>query len=199
MTAEITKEETEELISKKGEVRGLALKSHARFVVKKTGQEGLGKVTNKMAELGHPFDFHSVKPMDFYGVGIEALFLVLCNTELGFEENDFVEIGAFSAKLSLIIKLFAKHFVSVEKIAEKANEIWGKYYTEGKLEIVRLDSGKRTAVFKLSDFKIHPFHCLHVLGYIKSVLKMVVGKPVEGEEKECPFRKGRDHIFELNW
>ena len=195
----ISKKQARELINIKGKVRGLALKSHAKFVASKLGVANLKKVEKKMADLGYAFDFEEINSMDFYPIGIEGLFLVLCHSELGFKENDFIEMGTFSSKFSLIIKLFAKYFVSVEGIAEKANKVWREYYTRGILEVVELDAKQGKAVLSLTGLSVHPFHCLHVQGHIQSILQMVLGTNIEGRETECPFRGDEAHIYNFNW
>lgn len=82
------------------------------------------KVEVGIEELGSELNFGEVASMRFHPVGLEALILVLAKEELGFEREDFEEIGAFGSKLSLILKLFSQYFISVEKAVEKAPEIW---------------------------------------------------------------------------
>ena len=71
----ITKEIADELMKIKGEVRGIAPKSHVQFVVEEKGKEVLKKIEEKMKELGHPLEYKNMKSMSFYPIGLEAITL----------------------------------------------------------------------------------------------------------------------------
>lgn len=197
--AGLKKEEAEKLMESPGKVRGIALKNHGQYIESRWGKEALKAIEKRIRETGQDFSFDKVSSMNFYPVGLEALLFVVSKEEVGFDEKEFMEVGSFGSKLSLIIKLFAKYFVSVKKLVKKAPEIWRKYYTTGDLEVASLDEKEGRAVLRLKNFNLHPYHCLHVAGYVRNVLRMALGRPVEVEETRCTFRGDPYHEFVLSW
>lgn len=195
----IPKDEAEGLMHIKGEVRGIAIKSHGDFIKKEKGEEGLEKVEKTMASLGYPLDYSKLVPWGFYPVGLEILELLVIKKLFNFEDQKFEEIGAFGSRTSFILKIFFKYFGSIKKIAEKAPEIWKKYYTIGDLKVKTLDEKKKYIILALDNLFLHPIHCLHLKGYFSSVVKMVIGKNVNCEEIFCPHRGGQYHEFLIKW
>lgn len=196
----ITKKKAEELMSIKGEVRGIALKSHASFIIKEKGEEALKELQQEMKRLGCSLDHKKIESMKFYPVGIEALELFLIKEIFEFEDEKFEEIGAFGAKSSLIVRLFTKYLFSVKALAKHGSKIWSRYYTEGELEVREMDPEKGRAVIQLRGFQVHRYHCLHVKGFLTSVLRMALGgKPLETEETKCMGRGDEYHEFVVTW
>ena len=194
-----TKETAEKFMKIRGEVRGLALRSHGEFILKERGPEGLELVEKIMKESGYPIDHKSLGAMKFYPVGLELIELLAIKKAFDFNDEKFIEMGVFSSKNSLIMRLFMKYFVSIDIMTKQASRIWKKYYTIGDLKAIELNKDKRYLILRLKDFNIHPLHCLHVGGYLSSVVKMVVKKQVSCEEVKCIYRGDDCHEFLLRW
>ena len=154
----ITKEIVDELMRIKGEVRGIAPKSHVQFVVEEKGEEVLKKIEEKMKELGYPVGYKNMKPMSFYPIGLEATTLLVIKELFNYDDQKLREIGVYQSKVSLIIKLFTKYFVSMKVIAQKAPEMWRKYYTVGNLRITELNEKEKYTIIEVKDFQIYPSH-----------------------------------------
>ena len=195
----ITKEIAKRFMAIKGEVRGVALKSHQDFILKEKGEEGLKKLEEEMARLGYPIKYKEIRITDFYPVGLEVVALLAIKKLFDFDEEKFEEIGIFQSKISWIIKLFMKYFGSLEMLVDRAPDIWKKYYTIGDFKVVELNELKRYIVLRVENFKLHPLHCRHVKGYCYNVIKMVVKKPVTCQEIKCPFRGDEYHEFLIKW
>ena len=195
----INKEIAKELIKIKGEVRGVALKSHQDFIVKEKGKEGLKSLEREMEELGFPIKYKEIKIMEFYPIGLEAIALLAIKKLFNFEDKKFEEIGIFQSKLSWIIRLFMKYFSSLELILKKAHQIWEKYYTVGELKVVELNKKERYVIMRLENFNLHSLHCRHVKGYCENVIKMTIKKPVTSEETKCPSLGDNYHEFIVRW
>lgn len=195
----ISKEIAKKFMEMKGEVRGVALKSHEDFIIKEEGEEGLKKLEEMMAELGCPIKYKEIKIMDFYPIGLEAVALLAIQKIFNFDEEKFEEIGIFQSKISLIIKLFMKYFGSIKMVIQRAPEIWRKYYTVGNLRIVEFDEDKGYAILRIEDFNIHWLHCRHIKGYCYNVVKMIVKKPVTCQETKCLSFGDKYHEFLLKW
>jgi len=195
----LTKQLADELMRMKGEVRGIAPKAHVQFVVEEKGEDVFKKVENKMAELGHPVDYKSLRPMSFYPIGIEAITLLIIKQLFNYDDKKFSEIGEYQSKISLIIKLFMKYFISIEIIAQKAPEMWRKYYTVGDLKVTELNEKEKYTVVEVKDFKMHEPHCQVLKGYFASVVKMVVKENTICNEVKCPFKGDDYHKFLVKW
>ena len=194
----MTKEEADKIMRTPGETRGISISGDLKYVQLREGPERFKKLTDKMAELGYPVD-PEMKSMDFCPLGLELLSLLLIKEIFDYKEEDFYEMGAFSSRMSLILRLFMKYFVSVTSIAGQASKIWKRYYSLGKFEIINVDEKNRVAVARLEGFKLHPLHCHNIRGYIANIIKMITDKPVYSRETKCPFRGDEYHEFEVKW
>lgn len=195
----ISKEELERLMAIKGEVRGLALKSHGDFIMKEKGEQGLRRLEETLEDLGCAINHKEIEAMRFYPIYLEVIALVVIRRLFNFGDEKFIEIGEFGSKLSLIIRLFMKYFISIKLMAKQTPRIWGKYYTIGSLKMSGLDEVKKQLVLRLEDFNLHPLHCLHLQGYFSNVVKMVTKSPVSSEERKCIHRGDECHEFLLKW
>ena len=195
----ISKEELNRLMNIKGEVRGLALKSHGEFIVKEKDEQGLKELESKMMELGCPIDHKELGVMNFYPISTEAIALLMIKGLFNFDDQKFREMGIFSSKTSLIMKLFIKYFISINVMVKQASKMWKEYYTVGNLETVEFNKEKKYLVLRLENFNVHPLHCLHLEGYFSSIVKMIVKAPVICNETKCVHLGDRYHEFLLKW
>lgn len=196
---EITKEEFDNLINIEGKVRGTALKTEADFIIKERGEEGLKKLEEAIGKFGFPIQYKKVKSLQFYPIGLMALTLLGSKKILGFDDKKFQEMGSFESKISLIIRIFMKYFVSTDKATKEVANMWKKYHTIGKLEVIEQNEERKYIILRLRDFKLHPLHCITLRGYFASILKMIVGTDVACEETKCIYRGDKCHEFLLEW
>lgn len=199
MEKNITKETVEELMKIEGEVRGVALRSHAQFITNEKGEEGLRKLEEKMAGLGCPIEYKKIRSMDFCPIAREVITLLAIKEVFNYDDEKFQQIGAFQPKISLIIKTFMKYFISLKMMAEQTPTIWKKYYTVGEFEVIELNEEKKYVNLRLKDFRLHPLHCQVLIGYFSSIVKMIVKSPATCEEIKCPFLGDDYHEFVLRW
>jgi len=195
----LTKKEAEKLMKIEGEVRGVALKVDLDFVLEKKGKEGLKKVEDKMAEIGYPLKYKEIRPMDFYPMGLSAIFLLAIKEIFNFDKKDLEEWGRSVVKFSIFTKIFMKYFGSLKLIAEQVPKIWQKHYTIGDLEMFEFSEEKRYVILKLKNFYISPIHCGIYTGYFAKTTEMVVKSPVTCKETKCMFQGDEYHEYLLTW
>ena len=195
----ITKEIADGFMKIKGEVRGIAPKSHVQFVVEEKGEKALKKIEGKMAELGQSIKYKNIRPMSFYPIGLEAVILLVIKELFDFNDEKFREIGRYQSKTSLIIKLFMKYFVSMKVVAEKTPEMWRKYYTVGDFKATELNEKEKYVILQIKDFKVHQVHCRMLEGYFVNVVKMVTKESATCKETKCPFKGDEYHEFLIKW
>ncbi|XOB40363.1 MAG: hypothetical protein ACKKMR_03590 [Candidatus Nealsonbacteria bacterium] len=195
----ISKEELDELMKIEGEVRGLTLKGYTNFILKEEGKEGLKRLEDAITELGYPIKHREIKAMSFYPVGLDNLLLLSIKKLFNYDNKKFQEIGEFQAKSPLIIRLFVKYFISLEKAIEAAPKMWKVYYSNGDLKVTDFNKEKKYAILRLENFHNTPIHCQTEKAYFSSVARIIVGSKVTCEETKCTFRGDDYHEFLLRW
>jgi len=193
----ITKQEFSELMKIEGEARGLGFQTEAKFVLKEEGEEGLKKLEAQMAKLGYPYS--KIKTMDFYPIGLLAVNMLVIKRLFNYDDKKFQEMGKFEAKSSLIIRLFMKYFVSLERVAKESPKMWRKYYTVGDLKVPEINQEKRYIIIRIENFSLHPILCQILIGYFQSIVRMVLKGETTCEETKCVFRGDECHEFLMRW
>jgi len=195
----ISQEELDELMKIEGEARGLMLKGYTNFILKEEGREGLKKLEDAMAELGYPIKHREIKATNFYSIGLDNLLLLSIKKLFNYDDKKFREIGEFQAKSPLIIRLFVKYFISLEKAVKAAPQMWRKYFTVGNMKMVDFDKEKKHVILRLENFRLNLPHCQLIIGFISALIKIIVGSKVICEETKCIFRGDEYHEFLLKW
>jgi len=195
----ITKELADEFIKLEGEVRGISIKADGENILEKNGEKGLKKLEAKLSEIGHPVEFKKVKTMNFYPLGLKAIVLLSIKEVFEFSDEDISKMGEFQSKLSLIIKTFMRYFFSLQKMAQKTQDLWSKYYTVGTLAVIELNEKEKRGILRLKNFKLHPLHCKLLCGFFGSIVKMMVKNPTTCKEIKCMFKGDDYHDFLIKW
>ena len=195
----ISKEEVNQIMNTEGEIRGLGLKGYTNFILKEKGKEGLKRLEDAMAELGYPIKHREIKATNFYPVGLDNLLLLSIKKLFNYDNKKFREIGEFQAKSPLIIRLFVKYFISLEKAVKAAPQMWRKYFTVGNMKMVDFNKEKKHVILRLENFRLNLPHCQLIIGFISALIKIIVGSKVICEETKCIFRGDEYHEFLLKW
>ena len=201
MNQEITKETVQKLMEIKGEVRGVTFKTDIEYILKEKGQEGLKKVEEELEKVGAPIKYKEINTMIFYPVGLRALSILVIKKVFNFSNDKIKEMGFFATKISLIIKLFTRYFLSLQRVFFKeAPRIWKKHWTIGELIPVELNEKKKYAIIRLKDFDLHPLYCQYLGGYFCGVLKLIIKTAeITSEETKCTFLGDEYHEYLIKW
>ena len=192
----ISKKELDEFMKIKGEVRGVTLQGYKDYVQKEEGEGGLRKFNEVVEMFGYP---KSIKIMSFYPVGFQVLVLEAMKRLFNYDEKKFQEVGRFQAKVSMVVRLFAKYFFSVKEIMKRAPRMWEKSYTFGDIETVEYSEEKKYLIIRINNFAIHPVHGQVLVGYFTSLLQMIGGVKPGGEEIKSPFKGDEYYEFLMKW
>ncbi|MBZ9572355.1 hypothetical protein KJA15_03430 [Patescibacteria group bacterium] len=138
----VSKEEINELMKIKGEISGRIIKAAREYLVKEKGEEGMKKVRDAMTKLGYPINYRKIKSTDYYPLHLTTLTLLISKRLFNFDDKKFQEMGEFESKSSIIIRIFLKYFVSLEKLLKEAPKMWRKYFSIGDLKIVERNQEK---------------------------------------------------------
>lgn len=187
------------LLEIKGQCRGLAIIDNLAFIKSREAEGELERLEKTITEAGYPFHYRDIKPMNFYPVGLETIVLLAMKKTFNYSDEKFEEVGSINARQSLVVRLFAKYFVSLKKVLSEAQRMWDRYYTVGRLDPTELNEKEKRIVLKVEGFKTHPLHCQVLKGYFSEVVKMIVGSSAVCQEAKCSFRGGNHHEFVIRW
>lgn len=118
----ISQKEVERLEDIKGKTMGNSIKNTGKFILEREGEEGLRKLEETMASLGHPIKYDDIRATDFYPSSLLAITFLVMKRIFDYNDEDFREMGRFRVKFSLIIRLFMKYFISLIRQQEKRRQ-----------------------------------------------------------------------------
>ena len=199
---EITKEEIDKLIETKTQARGVVFKTDTEYILGEKGEEGLKKLEEELEKLGHPIKYKEIKSMEFYPAGLRALSLLAIKKTFGFDDKKIENMGLVATKKSIIVKLFVRFFLSLERVFFKeAPRIWQKHWTAGELVPVELNEEKKYAILRLENFNLHPLYCsVYLQGYFAGILQMLIKSPkMTCQETKCSLKGDEYHEYLLKW
>lgn len=201
MSKILNKEIIDKLMEIKGEARGVVLKTDEEYILKERGRKGLEELEKRLEELGHPIKYNQIKTMDFYPVGLRVLSLLAVKEVFNFNDEEIRKMGTFATKVSLIIKLFMKYFLSMRRVVMKESpKMWSKHWTVGKLVPIRLDEKQKYAVIRVEGFDLHPIYCTYLEGYFAGIVEMLVKESkIDSQETKCALKGDPYHEFTVKW
>ena len=82
-----SREEISEIVSTKGELRGVVLCTDAEYVRQHEGEEALRRVEEETREMGYPLDYSKVKAMGWYPIGLRGVSLFAIGKTLNWDDE----------------------------------------------------------------------------------------------------------------
>ena len=195
---DIKKEELENLVKIKGEVRGVVFQTDAKYVLAKEGEEGLKKLEEKIRDLGYKIDYRNTKAMDWYPLGLRVISLLVIQSVFDWSTSEIREMGKTAPKSSFVVKFLFKLFAPLSKLVKELPRYWKEHYTAGKMEVVDFDEENKKFALLLKDFEVHPIFCLYLEGYIERTLCFSVPEVVTKETK-CISKGDPYHEYTSTW
>ena len=201
MNQKITKEVIGKLMEINGEARGVVFKTDSEYILKEKGEEGIKKIEDTLKGLGHPIKYKEIETLNFYPIGLRVLSLLVVKEIFNYNDEKIKEIGFFATKTSLIIKLFVKYFLSLERVFYKeSSKMWQKHYTIGELVPVKLNQERKYGILRVKNCDLHPTYCCYLGGYFCGILQMLIKtSQINFEETKCSFRGDEYHEYLIKW
>ncbi|MBD3208299.1 MAG: hypothetical protein GF370_02520 [Candidatus Nealsonbacteria bacterium] len=199
MEQKLSNQEIEKLMELPGTVRGAGMKSYGQFILEKEGEEALKKLEKEMASLGHPIEYRQLRTMDLYPFGLEALTLISIQKLFDYGPEEYREMGRFEMKVSLLIRLFMKYFISLERVIDEFPKICRKHFSVGDFKVKEFNKEEKNLTVRVEDFYFHPLHCNVLMGVFLEALRMIMKKDVEGKEIKCIYKGDDAHEFIFHW
>ncbi len=184
-----------------GKVIGIALQDYFDFVKEKEGSEGLARLEKELENLGLKVNSKNLKKFAWYPESYDELIALTAQKIFGWQDETLREVGRWMAKTSLIRRIMARYFISVEKIIEDLQEYWRKFHLTGNLKVEKYDPKNKELLLALENFQAgHQVHCRIVEGYIHQIASYIVQpENIKIQEKECVFKGGSRHLFKVKW
>jgi len=200
MEKEVTKNEADRLTSIPGNVRGAVFLVNSEYIRQQGGEKTLKQIEERLKELGHPFSFEDIKPMEYYPEALSVLIILLTRELLDLNEKDIFEMGKAAPKLSFFTLILTKYFVSIEKCFKESPKYWERYFDFGRLETVELNEKEKYVIIRIIDYKFHPIMCIYHRGYFLQVARFAIGrKAMVIKETKCMFRGDPYHEYLIKW
>lgn len=194
------KETVQRLRKLSGKARGIHFTLDAQYLKEKEGEQALQKVERVLEKVGCELKYQDIKRLNFYPIEWRAFSLLAMKKALNFSDQDFRELGAYSAKVSLVVRLYLKFFYSIHRITEKGPQIWEEYFTAGKLSIPEYSKEEKFVRIKIEGLNLCPAFCRDLEGYFRAIIGMVVpASQRKCQEKKCPFWGNQHHEFLATW
>jgi len=195
----IPKEELERITSIPGEAIGASIKEDLRFILMKEGEEGLKKVEDELEKLGYPLKYNEIKTFHWYPFYLNLLLYPIEKDLFQWGDEVFRENGRLSAKISVVLKILVKYFISLESTLKQVGRFWRMYYTIGELT-AEYNKKERLITCTLKGVTGHPAFCRNIEGFAWQVFSYHLSTDtLVVTEIECPFTGGSAHKFQLKW
>lgn len=196
----LSKEKVKDLFSLAGNVKGTVILTNVEYLKRKGGEEKVERLKKRLKELGVLFDLEKIKHQEMYPEALSVIIILLIKEILGLKKEDIFEMGQAGIKLSPVVKIMTKFFLSLEIVLKKASAYWKEYFDFGSLEVVDFNQEKKYAIVRLLDYKFHPDVCVYHAGYFSQVAKIATqAKEVKIEERKCRWRGDKFDEFYVSW
>jgi len=194
------KKELEELKKIKGNIRGEGILTDIEYLRFK-GKEGeLDKIEKKMNQLGCPIKFAELKSMEWYPAWWDVLKILVLKDVFNWTDKDIFEMSNFAPKVSFLVKMLVKYFISAKKSFSQSPKYWSQHFDFGELEAHEFSEKEKKMVFWVKDYKIHPIMCIVCAGYFLRIAQFVVkSEKVNIKETKCVYKGDPYHEYIIKW
>lgn len=196
----LNKKEIEKLTKIKGNVRGEGILTDVKYVRYRKGEEGVKLLEKRLEELDYPLRLKEIRPMGWYPVWMDVLNILVIKEVFNWSDKDILKMGSFAARVSFLVRMLMKYFISAKKSFEESPKYWSTNFDFGELEAHEFNEKEKYIVFRLRKYKSHPIMCVVIVGYILQMTKYVLkSKKVTIKETKCVFKGDPYHEFTIRW
>ncbi len=201
MNRENLKGIADEIMSQEGNVKGEVFRTHAGFIKYKEGDGGVTMVENEMREIGYPIDLENAKTGEWYKEALSALVIVVAKEVFDWTEDDVYEMGSSAPKQSFIVKVFIKHFASIDDVLKKVGQYWHKHFDFGSIEVGEFNKEENYIIVKIKDYRFHELVCgPYFRGYLNCIARFSIkSDKIETEQIKNVFHGDLHNEYLIKW
>ena len=183
-----------------GRMRGEAIINRLEYIRRRQGEKGVRAVGAELKKSGCPMELDKIESLSWYPEVYGIIIILAARRIFGWNDADIFAMGENAPKISFLVKLLMKYFVSVEKTFSASPGNWKKHHSAGTLEPADFDEKNKRLTLRLKGYRTHPAMCVFLRGYFTQFAKMVVkSEEVEVRETKCMFRGADYHEFLITW
>lgn len=194
-----TEKNLNQILNKEGMIAGEVFHTQYEYVKRNKGDQGLDAFAKKAKEYGQELDLRDMNFQKWYPVGLRPFSWFIMLKTFGWGEKEFLDSAYQAPKVSFIMRILARYFVSPKVTIQKSPKYWNKHYTIGSLEVHKIDMKNKRFVLRVKDFKVSPLFCIFYLGYFKKVVEFGGIKNPSVRETKCIYNGDDLHEFEITW
>lgn len=196
----LDKQKAKKIMEIKGNIRGEGILTDIKYVHYRKGEKGVKMLEERLEELGCPVELKDVRPMDWYPVWLDVLKMLIIKEIFNWTDKDIFEMGKFAAKVSFLVRMLMKYFVSPQMSFKESPKYWRKNFDFGKLEAHEFNEKEKYMIFRLKEFKVHPITCVNHAGYFLQMARYVLGaKEPTIKETKCMFKGAPYREYMISW
>lgn len=197
---QITKEEIKKLMEIPGKIRGQVFLTDFEYIKQTKGEKEAGRLREKMKEWRNPIDYEKIKIAEWYPVGLRAVSLLAIKETFNWGDKEIEELGKSAPKLSFIVKILMKTFLSIKRSFQESPNYWRKHYLTGELVPAEINEKKKYFRLHLKNFKVHPIICIYLSGFFYTIASFVLKTTkIKCKETKCMFKGDGYHEFLISW
>ena len=176
-----TYQETIKRLKNTGTVSGSCINgifTYIDFIGKK---EFVPEITERAREYGEQIDPNAIDSLGKYPVSEEVALLFATYDVLNWNDAQMKELGRNIPRVSLLVKFFLKHFISLEATTSQAKMYWRRHYDFGALDVTSSDLPGGNYIVEVTEFDIHPLYAEFLCGFLETMVGFVSPDPLGSE------------------
>jgi len=194
------KEKADELMKIEGNMRGELLKNNFLYLKEKEGEGAVKTMEDKLREIGYPLELKDINTYGWYKDPYCGVFMLIFQEVFGWNDQQIFDLGKFSPRYSMIMKLAFRYLLSVKRSFEYSQKLWRTNVDYGDMEHYKIDEKKKYLIYRLKNYKLNNLVCIYIKGYLTSLFDLIIGKDrTIVEETSCTFKGDPYHEYKISW
>lgn len=190
----------EKLKKMEGKVRGSCSESMIEYLKNIGKEDYLPKIEAKLKEYGFEEKIRKIDPLRWYPIAFEVALIFSIYEILDWKKEQLKELGRNIPKISFIVRLLMKYFVSTERSYRAARVYWKKHFDSGEFQSVELNKKGKYILVRIKNFDLHPLYCIFLEGYLETMTNFIIkSKKIWTTETKCTFKDDPYHEYLMKW
>lgn len=166
------------------EVRGSPLILYKQYVIDNLGEDKLHNILDKMAEGNRNVFLSEMDPEKWYPLIVMQDFLDAFESVLGRNNNLKLARYTFEHQMHGFYGLISQ-FLTLDIVLGRFQKMWGKFYSEGTIDINKISDDSLT--LEVKDLRFTEAHLYGFMFYCEAVLEKVTKKKIMTTpiQKDC--------------
>ena len=184
----------------KGKVRGSCSESMVNYLRAIGKEKYFPKIQEKLREYGSEERMEQIDSLKWYPIAFEVVLIFSIKEVLNWEEKEIKELGKNVPKMSMVVKLLMKYFLSAKRSYRETPTYWKKHFNFGEILTPEFNEKEKYFILRIKDFNLHPLYCKFLEGYFETMATFVIrAKNFESKEIRCSFKGHPYHEFKISW